>query len=86
MKQIIKGSWLPAAGGGTALSFKGITDISQTTPEILDTTQQIIAATTSEPLIRYFWIGVLGAVGGLLVKIIFYCIKRYIPFFKKLDK
>ena len=85
MIQIIKHFWLPVAGSGTALSFKGISEISTQTPEIMDATQQIIAATTTEPMIRYFWIGVLGAVGGLLVKIIWMCLKRWIPFIKKLE-
>lgn len=85
MKQFIERSWMPFAGGGTALSFKGISELTTQTPKIMDTTQQLIAVTTHEPMIRYFWIGVLGAVGGLLVKIIWMCIKRWVPFFKKLD-
>ena len=85
MKKILSDIWMPVAGGSSAISFKGITDLSIQTPEIMDATQQLIAVTTTEPLIRYFWIGVIGAIGGLLVKVIWICLKRWIPFLNKLE-
>ena len=85
MKKFLSDIWMPIAGGSTALSFKGISNLSTQTPEIMDASQQLIAVTTTEPLIRYFWIGVIGAIGGLLVKVLWICLKRWIPFFKNLE-
>lgn len=33
----------------------------------------------------YFWIGVLGALGGLLVKLIWGCMKLWFPTLRKID-
>ena len=85
MKKFLSDIWMPVAGGSTALSFKGISNLSLQTPEIIDASQQLKAVTATEPLIRYFWIGVIGAIGGLLVKVLWICLKRWIPFFKNLE-
>ena len=82
MKKLLSEIWMPVAGGSTAISFKGISELSIQTPDILDASQELIAITTTEPLFRYFLIGVIGALGGLLVKILWLCMKNWIPFFK----
>ncbi len=82
MKKLIAEIWMPVAGGSTALSFKGISELSLQTPDIMDASQQLIAVSTADPLFRYFVIGVIGALGGLLVKVLWICATRWIPFLK----
>ena len=74
MRNLIDRFWLPISGSVTSISFKGIEN----------------AATLNTPLIQvplfqehslwyYLLIGVMGAVGGLAVKITWSCMKRWFP-------
>ena len=84
MKDFIQRAWTPIAGAVTSLSFKAGADISQKTPEIIDSIQQ--AQHQGPELINYFYIGILGAIGGLLVKILWGLVKSIFPKLKILDK
>ena len=87
MKDFLQRCWTPVTGAISSLSFKGISDI--TTPELANTVDQVTrhAAINSEPrLITYLWIGMLGAMGGLFIKILWSCFKRWFPKLKNIDK
>jgi len=88
MRDFIQKYWTPTAGAISSLSFKGITDITAN-PEITDTAEQVTqqALKNQQPeLITYLWIGMLGGLGGLLIKILWSCLKRWFPKLKNLDK
>jgi hypothetical protein len=88
MKNFIQKYWTPTAGAISSLSFKGISDIN-TYPELADTAEQVTRQALKNPqpeLITYLWIGMLGGLGGLLIKIIWGCIKRFFPKLNNIDK
>jgi hypothetical protein len=88
MKDFFNRFWTPIAGAISSLSFKGINDINSF-PEFTDTAEQVARHALKSPqpeLITYLWIGVLGGLGGLLVKIAWGCIKKIFPKLKGLDK
>ena len=83
MKDFIQRHWPPTAGAISSISWKGITDLSQS-PEVANLAEQ---AVKHEPtLMSYFLIGVVGALGGLLVKIAWGVCKKVFPKLKTIDK
>ena len=88
MKDFFQRSWTPITGAVSSISFKGITDITAN-PEITDTAGQVARQALNNPqpeLITYLWIGMLGGLGGLLIKILWGCLKRWFPKLKNIDK
>lgn len=85
MKDFIQKYWTPTAGALSSLSFKGIADISQS-PIAEEAARQIAFQQTQPMLITYLWIGVLGGLGGLLVKIAWGVCKKIFPKLKNIDK
>lgn len=83
MKNTIRELWMPLTGAGASISAKGITDIS-TTPDLMDATHKLII--THEPMWHYLVIGILGALGGLIFKILWYWLKRRFPKLQNIDK
>ena len=81
MRDIARKIWAPGAGAAASLSFKGISEL--TTPEALDTADQVFHHQPA--LIDYFFIGIVGALGGLLVKLCWGMLKQYFPKLKKLE-
>ncbi len=67
----------PVVGFVSSVGVKGVNDIHQVTT---------MGVNISPDLVKYFWIGVLGALGGLLVKIIWGCLKLWFPRLSKIDK
>ena len=66
----------------TSVGFEGISKMNH---EAMQTTREIMAQ-NQEPLMRYFWIGILGVLGGLVIKILWGCMKRAFPKLKNIDK
>lgn len=66
----------PIVGFISSVGCKGVNDL-----------QHVTSGVNIPPdLVKYFWIGVLGALGGLLVKIIWGCLKLWFPRLSKIDK
>ena len=89
MKELIQRIWMPVLGTISTLSFKQINDKTILSPDIADTAQQVTNHSVNEPhssLMIYFWIGMLGAAGGLVLKIIWCLIKKWFPKLKNIDK
>lgn len=83
MKDFISKYWTPVTGAMSSISFKGISDMT-TSPVAEETIHQ---ATSHQPaLITYLWIGVLGALGGLMVKVIWGLLKHAFPSLKNIDR
>jgi hypothetical protein len=88
MKDFFQRFWTIITGAVSSLSFKGINDIASF-PEISDTAEQVTRHALKDPqaeLITYLWIGMLGALGGLFIKILWGCLKRFFPKLKNIDK
>jgi hypothetical protein len=83
MKDFFRRYWTPAWGAVSSLSFKGISDISQS-PEVAEIAEQSLSH--QPKLMSYFLIGVAGALGGLLVKIAWGVCKKVFPKLKNIDK
>jgi hypothetical protein len=84
MKDFIQRYWTPTAGAISSLSFKGIADISQS-PVAEEAVKQI-AMQPQPALITSLWIGILGGLGGLAVKIAWGVCKKIFPKLKNIDK
>lgn len=81
MKNLFDRLWLPISGSAASIGFKGIESTTSFDPTVLN-----IPAPESN-LFFYFGIGVLGAAGGLCVKIGWSCLKRWFPkYLKNLDQ
>ena len=72
MKQVRE----PLTGFIASVTVKGGADIST----IVEPIQQHLH------LMDYFWVGVLGSIGGLLVKLIWSYLKRRFPNLKNIDQ
>lgn len=83
MKDFIQRHWPPTAGAISSISWKGITDLSQS-PELTEIAEQSLSHQPT--LMTYFLIGVVGALGGLLVKIAWGVCKKVFPKLKTIDK
>jgi hypothetical protein len=83
MKDFIQRCWTPIAGAISSISWKGISDISQS-PEVTDLAEKAIS--NQPTLINYFLIGIVGALGGLLVKLAWGVCKKVFPKLKTIDK
>ncbi len=83
MKDLYRRYWTPTWGAVSSLSFKGISDISQS-PEVANMTEQSIRHQPT--LMSYFLIGIVGALGGLLVKVAWGVCKKFFPKLKNFDK
>jgi hypothetical protein len=83
MKDFIQRHWPPTAGAISSISWKGITDLSQS-PELTEIAEQSLR--NQPTLMSYFLIGVVGALGGLLVKIAWGVCKKVFPKLKNIDK
>lgn len=83
MRDFIQRYWTPTAGAISSISFKGINDISQS-PEVANLAEQ--AAKHEPTLMSYFLIGVVGALGGLLVKVAWGMCKKLFPKLHGIDK
>jgi hypothetical protein len=88
MKDFIKIIWMPLVGSISSLSFKKISDEVIYSPDVIDSAARIAKYAESEnkSLMQYFLIGVVGAAGGLVLKITWGCIKRWFPKLKNIDK
>lgn len=67
----------PVLGFISSVGFKGVNDLQYTATSGIN---------ISPDLVKYFWIGVLGALGGLLVKVVWGCLKLWFPKLGKIDK
>ena len=82
MKEFFSRTWLSFVGAGSTLSFKSIS--AQINPgDIMEHTEIIYQ--THSPMWEYFVIGILGALGGLIVRLLWCWIKIKYPKLKKLD-
>ena len=84
MKDFIQRYWTPTAGAISSMGFKGIEDISQN--PMAEELAQNIAVQPQPILITYLWIGVLGGLGGLLVKIAWGICKKIFPKLKNIEE
>jgi len=84
MKDFLQRFWTSITGAISSLGFKGISDISQS-PAAEDTARQL-AEQTQPTFFTYLWIGILGGLGGLLVKIVWGICKKIFPRLKEIDK
>lgn len=83
MKNFFERYWTPTAGAISSLSFKGVNDLAQT-PEAAEIAEQ---AVRHEPtLMSYFIIGIVGALGGLFVKVAWGIFKKIFPKLHGIDK
>lgn len=83
MKDFVQRYWTPTAGAISSISWKGINDISQS-PEVAEIAEKAIS---SQPtLMNYFLIGIVGALGGLLVKLAWGLCKKLFPKLHGIDK
>lgn len=83
MRDFIQRYWTPTAGAISSISWKGINDISQS-PEVANLAEQSVM---HEPtLMNYFLIGIVGALGGLLVKLAWGMCKKIFPKLHGIDK
>jgi hypothetical protein len=83
MRDFIQRYWTPTAGAISSISWKGITDISQS-PEVAEIAQKSLS--DQPTLINYFLIGIVGALGGLLVKLAWGLCKKLFPKLHGIDK
>jgi len=82
MKEFFSRTWLSFVGAGSTLSFKSIS--AQINPgDIMEHTEIIYQ--THSPMWEYFVIGILGALGGLIVRLLWCGVKQQFPKLKKLD-
>lgn len=81
MASLIKKIWLPVTGSVSSLTLSA-TEAAANSPQIL----QVKSLISSNPLIDYFLIGVAGALGGLVVKVVWGLIKKTFPKIKDIDK
>ena len=82
MKEFFSRTWLSFVGAGSTLSFKSIS--AQIKPgDIMEHTEIIYQ--THSPMWEYFVIGILGALGGLIVRLLWCGVKQQFPKLKKLD-
>jgi hypothetical protein len=89
MKELFQRIWMPILGTISTLGFKQINDKTILSPDIAESAQQATNYSITEPhssLLIYFWIGMLGAAGGLVLKIIWWLIKKWFPKLKNIDK
>jgi hypothetical protein len=89
MKELIQRIWMPVLGIISTLGFKQINDKTILSPDIAETVQHVTNYAVNEghsSLLVYFWIGMLGAAGGLVLKIIWSLIKKWFPKLKNIDK
>jgi hypothetical protein len=82
MKDFFNKYWHVVFGGGTAVSFKGISDIAESTKDIVVHTPIM----TVEEIIKYILIAAIGTITGLLIRIMWGVIKRRFPSLKGIDK
>lgn len=87
MKEIFNKYWHVFFGGGSAISFKGISDIAQT-PEAIQAEEVLRHYVIMEPTeaAKYFLIGLLGTVAGIIGRVIWGIIKRKFPSLHGIDK
>jgi hypothetical protein len=92
IKEFIDRTWMVFTGMFSSLGIKGFSDILSDST-IVDTANKVTEKAIQHqlvgdmpPLITYFWIGVLGALGGLLIKILWGCLKKWFPKLKNIDK
>jgi hypothetical protein len=82
MRNLIDRFWLPISGSVTSISFKGIENAAS-----MDTPLLQVQLFQEHSLWYYLLIGVMGALGGLMVKIAWSCLKRSFPrYLKNLDQ
>ncbi len=89
MKELIQRIWMPILGTKSTLGFKQINDKTILSPDIAESAQQVTNHAINElhsSILIYFWIGMLGAGGELLLKIIWWLIKKWFPKLKNIDK
>jgi len=88
MEKFFQRFWTPLTGALSSLSFKGIIDVAANSNDIVSAAGQVAeeAAKHEPELITYLYIGMLGGLGGLLIKISWGCIKRVFPKLKNIDK
>jgi len=90
MKDLLQQIWLPILGFFSSVGFKEISAKTGMTPENLSETAEMIAGPaaddTQTSLIMYFFIGMVGAAGGLALKILWCLLKRWFPTLKNIDK
>lgn len=82
MIDLIKKFWLPVAGFFTSITVSA-TEQTQTQICNIMKTENLI---NTNPLTYYFLIGLAGAAGGLVIKIIWGMLKRKFPKLKNIDK
>lgn len=76
---------MPAAGASTTISLDATGAIEPQAAKIIESAHNL-ALISPDQLLYYFVIGLVGAAGGLFLKIIWTLIKRIFPKLKKLDK
>jgi len=83
MNDFFQRYWTPTAGAISSISWKGITDISQS-PEVAELAEKSLSHQPA--LMTYFLIGVVGALGGLMVKVAWGICKKFFPKLHGIDK
>lgn len=88
IKDLIERFWTPVLGAMSSVSVKGIVDLSAN-PDVSETADWVARKAVTDPqhhLITYLWIGMLGALGGLIVKVLWGLCKKRWPKLKNLEK
>lgn len=83
MKQLIDRAWLPVAGSISSISFKGIEEISKADFSLVQTPTVL---SSEKSLFYYFLVGVMGALGGLALRLLWVQLKKWFPKLKKMEK
>ena len=81
MSDMIKKVWLLFAGAGTSITVSA-SKITGNIHLFFNTADML----QNHPFLYYFLIGLAGAAGGLVIKIVWGCIKRMFPKLKNIDK
>ncbi|WP_297095626.1 hypothetical protein [uncultured Draconibacterium sp.] len=89
MKEFLQKFWLMIAGFFSSIFYQGVNDLhaqgTNAQEMAVKAAEQFASASPEHTMLWYFMIGVVGAVGGLLVKIIWACLKRLFPKLKTID-
>lgn len=88
---LFKRGWLVITGVLSSWTVKGISDLKQDTSIMdatemaIDATHDLIMTTSDHTLLWYGAVGAVGALGGLLIRVLWGCLKMWFPSLQKID-
>ena len=91
MKEFIERYWTMIVGFFSSVSAKGINDISVSSKEAVQEVAQVTEVVSRfiippEEVLRYFVYGLVGALAGLLIRIVWGVLKRKFPLLNGIDR